>query len=569
MLNIDATSFIQRTLTILSRRKRITAADALHTQLRRCLTVFDLTTLGIGSTLGAGIYILAGAVARDLAGPGVLLSFLIAGMGSLFSGLCYAELGSKYPRAGSAYVYSYVVIGELAAFITGWNLILEYIVGAASSARAWTSSVDSIIGFRMSSFFEKNFPFPFNNSYGMFAPYMDIGAFCLTLITTVILAIGVKESSRMNNFCTTVNLASVTIIVLSGVFKANTDNWHISINQIKQNQSIIQAGTGGFLPYSFSGVLSGAATCFYAFVGFDLVATTGEETENPRMAIPISICLVLFVCCIVYCAVAAVLTLIVPYYSIRVDASLPDAFDRVGLSHVKIAITLGAITGLTSSIIGSLFPLPRVLYSMSSDGLLFSILGKVSNKSRTPIYSTLIGGFISAFMALIFDLLTLVEMLSIGTLIAYTQVALAVLISRYEVNDDSTYDLHKSLFFIVIIILLLCFISIYSFENHDYINPIAIIIFTFLLCILILLIHKKFSTKKQQNISNELDNIFLTPFMPWLPIFSVFCNLYLMLKLSLITWIRFILWMIIGFSIYFFYGVQQAGKLLLPISVFI
>ncbi|CAF2714816.1 unnamed protein product [Rotaria sp. Silwood2] len=554
-------SFTQRTLTILSRRKQITAANAFHTQLRRCLTVFDLTILGIGSTLGAGIYILAGTVARDLAGPGVILSFLIAGMASLFSGLCYAELGSKYPRAGSAYVYSYVVIGELAAFITGLVLI-------ASSARAWTSSVDSIIDFRMSNFFQKYFPFPFNNPYGMFAPYMDIGAFCITLIAAIILAIGVKESSRMNNFCTTVNLTSVTIIVISGLFKANTDNWHISINQIKQNQSIIQAGTGGFLPYSFSGVLSGAATCFYAFVGFDLVATTGEETENPRMAIPISIGLVLCVCCIVYCAVAAVLTLIVPYYSIRVDASLPDAFDRVGLSHVKIAIALGAITGLTSSIIGSLFPLPRVLYSMSSDGLLFSIFGKVSNKSRTPIYSTLIGSFISAFMALIFDLLTLVEMLSIGTLIAYTQVALAVLISRYETNDDSNYDLCKSLFSIIIIILLLCFISIYSFENHDYINPIFIILFTLLLCILIFLIHRKFS-KKKQNISDELDNIFLTPCTPWLPIFSIFCNLYLILKLSLITWIRFIVWMIIGFSIYFFYGVHQAGKILLPISIFI
>jgi amino acid transporter len=208
----------------------------------------------------------------------------------------------------------------------------------------------------MSNFFETNFPFPFMNPYGMFAPYMDIGAFILTLITTIILAIGVKESSRMNNICTTINLTSVAskielknkkyfyidfyylVIVISGLFKANTDNWHISIEQIKKhNQTIISAGTGGFLPYSFSGVLSGAATCFYAFVGFDLVATTGEETENPRRAIPISICLVLLVCCIVYCSVAAVLTLIVPYYSIRVDASLPDAFDRVGLSHVKIA----------------------------------------------------------------------------------------------------------------------------------------------------------------------------------------------------------------------------------------
>ncbi|CAF1314609.1 unnamed protein product [Rotaria magnacalcarata] len=568
METIKTNNIMQRALAIVSRRKRISATNVLHSQLRRCLTVFDLTTLGIGSTLGAGIYILAGTVARDLAGPGVLLSFIIAGIASLLSGLCYAELGSKYPRAGSAYVYSYIVIGELAAFVTGWNLILEYVVGAASSARAWTSTVDSMIGFRMSTFFRSNFPFPFSNPMGMFASYMDIGAFVLTLITTVLLAIGVKESSRMNNFCTTINLTSVAIIVVSGLFKADINNWHIPISQIRQNQSIGLAGYGGFLPYSFSGVLSGAATCFYAFVGFDLVATTGEETENPRRAIPISICLVLLVCSLVYCAVAAVLTLMVPYYSIRIDASLPDAFDRVGLPHVKIAITLGAITGLTSSIIGSLFPLPRVLYSMASDGLLFPIFGKVSNRSRTPIYSTLIGGVFASLMALIFDLLTLVEMLSIGTLIAYTQVALAVLISRYETMDDNNHDLSKSILLIISIILALCFISIYSFEKSNFINPISIIVFAVLLCILILLIYKTFS-KKKQNISNEIDNIFLTPLTPWLPIFSIFCNIYLMLKLSFVTWIRFIIWMIMGFSIYFFYGIQQAEKLLLPVSIFI
>ncbi len=217
------------------------------------------------------------------------------------------------------------------------------------------------------------------------------------------------------------------------------------------------------------------------------------------------------------------------------------------------------MTGLTSSIIGSLFPLPRVLYSMASDGLLFSIFGHVSNKSRTPIYSTLIGGLLSALMALIFDLLTLVEMLSIGTLIAYTQVALAVLISRYENTD---VNLSVNLFFMIIIILFLCFISIYSFEHHDYIHPLSLIIFTCLLCLLIYLIHKNFSGRKQ-NISDEIGNLFFTPWVPWLPMFSIFCNIYLMLKLSFITWIRFFLWMIIGFSIYFFYGIHQAGKILL------
>ena len=202
----------------------------------------------------------------------------------------------------------------------------------------------------------------------MFAPYMDLAAFILTLIVTIVLAIGVKESSRMNNVGASFAFRSdrclfssarrwiysvwqvsdrdehvssaalsLVVIVVTGLSKANTNNWHISLEQIKQNASNLNAGKGGFLPYSISGVLSGAATCFYAFVGFDLVATTGEETENPRRAIPISICLVLLVCSVVYCTVAAVLTLMIPYYSIRADASLPDAFDRVGLSHVKVA----------------------------------------------------------------------------------------------------------------------------------------------------------------------------------------------------------------------------------------
>jgi amino acid transporter len=205
---------------------------------------------------------------------------------------------------------------------------------------------------------------------------------------------------------------------------------------------------------------------------------------------------------------------------------------------------------------------------MASDGLLFPIFGKVSNRSHTPIYSTLIGGFMAALMALLFDLITLVEMLSIGTLIAYTQVALAVLISRYETDDNIHNDLTQNLLAIILIILSLCFISIYSFERHDYIHPISLIIFTFLVCLLIYLVYKNFSQRKQiQN--DEIENLFLTPFVPWLPVFSIFCNIYLMLKLSSITWIRFILWMSIGFSIYFFYGIQQAGKILLPVFIFI
>jgi len=224
------------------------------------------------------------------------------------------------------------------------------------------------------------------------------------------------------------------------------------------------------------------------------------------------------------------------------------------------SVTLGAITGLTSSIIGSLFPLPRVLYSMASDGLLFSIFSQISSQSRTPVYSTLIGGIIAAFMALIFDLLTLVEMLSIGTLIAYTQVALAVLISRYE-NSDS--NLSGTLFSILIMIVCLCLISIHEFEQqHDYINPLIFIVFSCLICLLIHFVYKKFS-KRKENLDNELGKIFLTPYVPWLPVLSIFCNIYLMLKLRFITWIRFLIWMIIGLSIYLFYGIHQAGRMII------
>lgn len=202
---------------------------------------------------------------------------------------------------------------------------------------------------------------------------------------------------------------------------------------------------------------------------------------------------------------------------------------------------------------------------MASDGLLFPIFSKISNRSHTPIYATLIGGLLSATMALVFDLLTLVEMLSIGTLIAYTQVALAVLISRYETKDDGTGDLISSLLSIVGIIILLCSISIHSFEQREYIDPVSVVVFGALFYLLIYIVYKKLS-KRNANLSDELGNVFLTPCVPWLPVLSIFCNVYLMLKLSSITWLRFILWMMIGFAIYLGYGIRQAERILFPVS---
>jgi amino acid transporter len=203
---------------------------------------------------------------------------------------------------------------------------------------------------------------------------------------------------------------------------------------------------------------------------------------------------------------------------------------------------------------------------MASDGLLFPIFSKVSSQSLTPIYSTIIGGILAALMALFFDLLTLVEMLSIGTLIAYTQVALAVLISRYELDEGIDRGLVQTLASIIFIIVALCCISIYSFEAHDYIDTVSVLLFSMLVCFLIIFVYHKLH-RRTQKYTDASANRFLTPCVPWLPVFSIFCNLYLMLKLSFITWIRFILWMILGLSIYFFYGIRQAGKIRSPVFI--
>ena len=255
-------------------QKKIVDSKALsQSELSRCLSIFDLTSLGIGSTLGAGIYVLAGEVARSIAGPSIVISFFIAAIASVLSGLCYAEFGARVPKAGSAYIYSYVTVGELCAFIIGWNLFLEYVIGGSSVARAWSDYFDSILNdrirnFTMSHLGEIHVP-------GISA-YPDFFALFLVLLVTFILAIGVKNSSRFNIIFTGINLTVILFIICVGIYFAKGENW-----------------TRDFAPYGVSGVFAGAATCFYAFVGFDVIATTGEEARNPSRAIPISIVLAL------------------------------------------------------------------------------------------------------------------------------------------------------------------------------------------------------------------------------------------------------------------------------------
>ena len=252
-----------------TRKKIVDPKTITHSELARCLSIFDLTSLGVGSTLGAGIYVIAGEVARTTAGPSIVISFTIAAFASVLSGVCYAEFGARVPKAGSAYVYSYVTVGELCAFIIGWNLFLEYVIGASSVARAWSDYFDSIVNNRIQNFTLTHIGEI--HATGL-AKYPDFFALTLTLLVTLILGIGAKTSSRFNNIFTIINLFVILFIICIGVYFAKGENW-----------------SRNFAPFGASGVFTGAATCFYAFVGFDIIATTGEEAKNPSRSIPIAI----------------------------------------------------------------------------------------------------------------------------------------------------------------------------------------------------------------------------------------------------------------------------------------
>ena len=402
------------------RRKKVNPKSTFQQGLSKCLTTWQLIHLGVGATLGAGTYVVTGQVAAKMAGPAVVISFTIAAITSLLSGLCYAEFGSRVPQTtGSAYTYSYVTIGEIWAFFIGWNLVLEYMIGTAADAAALSGSFDYAIGYRVREWTQANIG-SFNSEY--LGDFPDILSFVFTIVVTIVLAFGVRESALFTVTFNFFNISVVAFIIITGLFYIDLDNW---------------TKGDGFFPYGASGVLSGAATCFYAFVGFDIIATTGEEAKNPAKSIPIAIVASLAIIFLCYFGVSSVITLIVPYNKLDKHSPIPAAFSQRGLGWANYIISVGAICGLSSSLLGNLFPLPRIIYAMAKDGLLFKMFTKVSKKTEVPVNATIYPGILTALFAFFFDLEELVEMMSIGTLLAYTLVSLCVLILRYQ--PDSYY----------------------------------------------------------------------------------------------------------------------------------
>src|SRR5881227_3425175 len=410
----------------LLRRKSVTdlQTEALTDHsLKRALGALNLTMLGIGAIIGTGIFVLTGTVAAVNAGPAVVLSFVIAGVASIFAALCYSEFASLVPMAGSAYTYGYATLGEVFAWIIGWDLVLEYALGAVTVAIGWSGYVVSFlkdIGIVV--------PPALSAARGTVVTLADgstitavfnLPAVIIIAIITTLLVIGIKESANVNNVIVFVKVAVVLLFIVGAAHAINPANWHPFIPP--------QEGPG---IYGWSGVMTGGAIVFFAYIGFDAVSTAAQEAKNPQKDMPIGIIGSLLICTVLYILVSGIATGIVPYRDLNVPDPIAIAADRAGLGWMSSLIKLGAIAGLSSVILVMLLGQSRVFYSMARDGLLPPFINKVHPKFQTPYLTSIVTGVIVAFFAAILPIRDAASLVSIGTLLAFVIVSIGVMVLR-------------------------------------------------------------------------------------------------------------------------------------------
>jgi len=476
-------------------------------RLRRILGPTQLTALGVGAIIGTGIFILTGVAAHDRTGPALMLSFVLAGLACVFAALCYAEFASMVPVAGSAYTYAYATLGELFAWIIGWDLVLEYAVGSATVAHGWSAHFQEFIPIFHEglAFIPAKLPEAFRTApinycvnvgagcpHTGFVPtgsYFDLPAVLITFILTIVLVKGIKESATFNAIMVAIKLVIVVMVIGIGIFLINPANWH------------------PFAPYGYTGVsffghtifgktaeggqplgmFAGAAIIFFAYIGFDSVSVHSEEAKNPAKDVPIGIIASLIICTILYILVSAVLTGMVPYNEIDINAPVVDAFKRAGVVWMQYLVAAGAMTGITSVLLVMMLSQPRVMLALARDGLVpKGFFGDIHPKFRTPWKSTILTGIFVASMAGFIPLSILAEMTSIGTLFAFVIVCGAVMVMRRT-------------------------------------NPNA-------------------------------NRPFRAPLVPLIPILGILTCLLLMFSLPAENWYRLIIWLAIGLVIYFLYG---------------
>jgi len=395
--------------------------------LRRALGALNLTTLGIGAIIGAGIFVLTGTAAAQYAGPAIVFSFIFAGLGCLFAGLCYAEFAAMIPIAGSAYTYGYATLGELIAWIIGWDLILEYMFGAATVAVGWSGYFGAFmneIGLTLSKGMSSA-PLAYVDGTGFTrtGAAFNIPAFVLVLLMTALLVVGIKESATFNNGIVILKIAIVLLVIGFGFAYVNRANWH----------PFLPANTGEYGHFGWSGVLRGAGVVFFAYIGFDAVSTAAQEAKNPQRDMPIGILSSLAICTVLYILMALVLTGLANYTTLNVPHPVFVAVEAAGpaLVWLQPIVNIGAILGLASVVLVMLMGQPRIFFSMARDGLLPAVFGKVHPRFQTPYVTTILTGCVAAIVAGLFDVGTLAELVNIGTLLAFVIVCAGVIVLRY------------------------------------------------------------------------------------------------------------------------------------------
>ena len=399
--------------------------------LKRTLSALDLVLLGIGAIIGTGIFVLTGRAAAANAGPAVVLSFTVAGIASAFAGLCYAEMASMIPIAGSAYTYSYATMGELVAWIIGWDLILEYLVGAATVSVGWSgymvAFITNVTGWKVPASWASS-PLVWSEVHRhvqFTGAIVNLPAVLITLFVTAILVVGIKESARFNSVIVVIKVAAVLLFIVAAAPFIRTENWH----------PFIPDNAGTFGHYGISGILQGATMVFFAYIGFDAVSTAAQETRNPRRDLPIGILGSLAICTVLYITVSLILTGVVHYTKLSVPNPIAIGIAATGVRWLETAVEIGAIAGLSSVMVVMLLGQPRIFFSMAVDGLLPSVAAKVHPRFGTPYVTTITTGLACAVAGGLLPIDILGELTSIGTLFAFVLGSLGVMILRLKRPD--------------------------------------------------------------------------------------------------------------------------------------
>ena len=463
-------------------------------RLRRILGPIQLTSLGVGAIIGAGIFVATGAAAHNIAGPALMLSYVVAGLTCVFAALCYAEFAAMVPVAGSAYTYAYATLGELFAWIIGWDLVLEYAVGSATVATGWSGYFQNVLaklGIHLPLLLRES-PWRYDAVTGGFVStgsMMNLPAIIIVLIVTAILVKGIRESASFNATMVGVKVAAVLFVIGLGVFLINADNWMPFAPYGWSGISFFGTHVAGQTDASGTpvGMLAGAAIIFFAYIGFDSVSTHTEEAKNPQRDVPIGIITSLIVCTVLYIAVVAVLTGMVRYDQLDINAPVSMAFRNSGIDWAEGLIAMAGVAGITSVLLVMMLSGPRVFLAMARDGLLpREIFGVVHPKFRTPWRSTILIGIFVTVLAGFLPIDALLHLTNIGTLLAFVIVCSAVLIMR---------------------------------RTHP-----------------------------------DADRPFRCPWVPIVPILGILTCLMLMFSLPVDNWWRLFVWLGIGFLIYFGYG---------------